>query len=237
MPRSLFAGLVLADISGYSQFVLNSQVSLLHAEELITELLESVTKAARHPLKLNKLIGDAALFYAEASPSEGAVDDIARQAVAFITAFRSKQAELFRRSMGGCGCVACCNVERLRLKVFLHVCDIVEKTVSGSTEIAGAGVILINRLTKNAVAAKEYLMIPAVTAAALTFAPFPRREMRTEEVPDLGPTEVVVFYPEAYGLDRPDIAPFSRTAGTIEAVRLTWTAKARRALRALRGGS
>ncbi|MDP1624483.1 MAG: DUF2652 domain-containing protein [bacterium] len=57
--------LVIADISGYTQFIRSEKMSAVHAEEIIFELLEAVIDHAAYPLTLNKLEGDAALLYAE----------------------------------------------------------------------------------------------------------------------------------------------------------------------------
>ena len=59
--------LVLADISGYTRFVKIHRASILHAEEIVTELMEAVIDAAGPPLILNKLEGDAAFLYAPAT--------------------------------------------------------------------------------------------------------------------------------------------------------------------------
>lgn len=56
------AFIILIDISGYTKFIHKHRVSLIHAERIITELLESVIDASEHPLILNKLQGDAARF-------------------------------------------------------------------------------------------------------------------------------------------------------------------------------
>ena len=60
------AYLILADISGYTRFVKIHRASILHAEEIVTELMEAVIDAAGPPLILNKLEGDAAFLYAPA---------------------------------------------------------------------------------------------------------------------------------------------------------------------------
>ena len=62
--------LVIVDISGYTEFITNRQVSLLHAEQIITELMESVIDRADHPLVVNKLEGDAALLFREFQPGD-----------------------------------------------------------------------------------------------------------------------------------------------------------------------
>ena len=53
-PRENFiklehAALVLVDIGGYTQFIRQRNLSLLHAEEIITQLLESVIDVAEFP--------------------------------------------------------------------------------------------------------------------------------------------------------------------------------------------
>ena len=64
------AVLVLADIGGYTRFIKMHGTSLVHAERIITDLLESVINESEFPLTLNKLEGDAALFYAGAGVQE-----------------------------------------------------------------------------------------------------------------------------------------------------------------------
>ena len=78
------AVVVLADISGYPKFVTLHTMSLLHAEKIITELLEAVIDATSEPLQVNKLEGDAILFYAEAGQSASeTAHDVLDQCLAF----------------------------------------------------------------------------------------------------------------------------------------------------------
>jgi class 3 adenylate cyclase len=82
--------LVLADISGYTRFMRVHTMSLLHAEAIITDLLEAVIDAAEFPLTLSKLEGDAAFLYAtveDDSRVSAAAQDILRQVTAFFEAF------------------------------------------------------------------------------------------------------------------------------------------------------
>ncbi|MBS1248899.1 MAG: hypothetical protein MAG431_00469 [Chloroflexi bacterium] len=58
--------LVIADITGYTDFIKANKTSVLHAEEIISELVEAVIENADYPLELNKLEGDAVLMYADA---------------------------------------------------------------------------------------------------------------------------------------------------------------------------
>ena len=65
--------LVLADISGYTHFSRLHFTSLLHAEEIITELMESILQSAEFPLQVGQLEGDAVLLFVE-SPVGREVD-------------------------------------------------------------------------------------------------------------------------------------------------------------------
>ena len=86
--RLAHAYLVIVDISGYTAFIHEREVSLLHAEQIITELMEAVIDRAAHPLTVNKLEGDAALMFAEVPPGDVAAGrDVLAQAKAFFPAF------------------------------------------------------------------------------------------------------------------------------------------------------
>ena len=54
--------LVLADIGGYTRFMRLHALSVVQAEEIVTELLEALIDRAEHPLRLNKFEGDAAFL-------------------------------------------------------------------------------------------------------------------------------------------------------------------------------
>ena len=79
------AVLVITDISGYTSFIKHRAVSLLHAEAIVTDLLEAVIDRAAHPLAVNKLEGDAALLYAETGVDPApAIRDAVAQIAAFL---------------------------------------------------------------------------------------------------------------------------------------------------------
>ena len=114
--------LVLADISGYTRFMKIHTMSLLHAEAIITDLLEAVIDAAEFPLTLSKLEGDAAFLYAtleDDSRASAAAQDILRQVTAFFEAFRAKEHALI--ACDTCRCEGCNHIAQLKLKAFLHV--------------------------------------------------------------------------------------------------------------------
>ena len=54
--------LVLADISGYTRFTKMHKLSLIHAEYIITQLLECIIDGVENPLALMEIEGDCAYF-------------------------------------------------------------------------------------------------------------------------------------------------------------------------------
>ncbi|HMB56922.1 MAG TPA: DUF2652 domain-containing protein [Arenimonas sp.] len=164
--RLIRAVLVIVDISGYTDFITKREVSLLHAEQIISELLEAMIDRAEHPLILNKLEGDAALMYRDAgSDVQAAVHDVLVQVGLLFDAF-TKSLLRIGEARSNCDCGACANISELRLKAFLHEGEIALKQVRQFEELAGEEVILIHRLLKNHVASHEYVLISDAIARA-----------------------------------------------------------------------
>src|SRR3990172_94323 len=121
--------LVLVDISGYNRFMVSTRTSVLHAQEIIFQLLESVIERSEHPLELNKIEGDAVLLYARTGENHQEVVQAAlRQVTSFFVAFRQKVGEL-TRYRASCFCSACRNIGLLRLKAIMHVGSAVVRSV------------------------------------------------------------------------------------------------------------
>ena len=169
--RLSHAFLVIVDISGYTAFIHERQTSLLHAEQIITELMEAVIDRAAHPLTVNKLEGDAALMYAECEAGDTAAGrDVLAQVKAFFPAF-AECTQRQRSERAGCGCDACQGIEKLRLKAFVHVGELAIKRVRQFEELAGESVILVHRLLKNTVAQREYVLLTEAARAAAALDP------------------------------------------------------------------
>ena len=114
------AVLIVVDISGYTRFITERSLTLQHAEQIISDLLDAVLDQSRHPLILNKLEGDAALMYAEVDVSDPlAGRDLLAQVRAFFPAFRERVSEL-SALRSNCSCDACRNITALSLKAFVH---------------------------------------------------------------------------------------------------------------------
>lgn len=192
------AVIVLADIGGYTKFIKFHETSLLHAERIITDLLESVIGQAEYPLTLNKLEGDAALFYAGAGQNTAAVLRSAFQQVeGFFEAFHKKRDEL--EKVNACPCDACTHVGQLHIKAILHYGEVLLKQVRQFQELAGEPVIVAHRLLKNSAQQSEYILVTeALEQGAGGLRPSGGRRL-VEDCEGIGKVPVVVFDPPAPG--------------------------------------
>jgi len=153
--------IVVLDISGYTRFTRLHRASQLHAEKIIADLLQTMTRATEHPLILNKTEGDALLFYAETGDDETATGrTIVHQVLACFDSFYAELQRLVYDN--GCICDACLQASDLRVKAIVHVDDTVIRDGDGATEISGEGVIVAHRLMKNALAQNEYVLMTRV---------------------------------------------------------------------------
>ncbi|MBX3225337.1 MAG: DUF2652 domain-containing protein [Labilithrix sp.] len=183
--------LVIADIGGYTKFMRVHRINLAHAQYVVAQLLEAVIDGAEPRLKLAKLEGDAAFFYAlapegkkkdEVAAFAGLVGSIRRE-------FLAKRLELETDRV--CNCDSCTQAGQLKLKFVAHVGEVAFQKVKRYTELAGVDVIFVHRLLKNSVPISEYaLMSEPVFQKADAFATFGREA--SEELEGLG--SVTTYY-------------------------------------------
>lgn len=189
--------LIIVDISGYTRFTRLHTTSLLHAEMIITELLETVINQAKYPLTLTKLEGDAAFLYValdeDDQQARAAVQNVTEQVMTFFDAFRSKERELI--ACDACVCEACHNISKLQLKAFLHVGQAAVKQIRQFEELAGEDVIIIHRLMKNTIPAKEYTLMTEAYYDMGGWMDFGTPETRTVDCEGIGEVVVKVYYP------------------------------------------
>jgi class 3 adenylate cyclase len=185
--------LVIVDISGYTAFIRSNRTTLVHAQEAIAQLLESVIDRADHPLRLNKLEGDAAFLYAPlGSDAAAAARDVARQVGGFFPAFHDR-ARALARSRESCPCGACRAIHGLQLKAIVHAGEAAFRRIRQFEELTGEDVIVAHRLLKNSVPRPEYVMMTEAFLRLLPDPGFPRGEPRVEAYDDLGDIPVRVF--------------------------------------------
>jgi len=188
------AVIVLADISGYTRFIKLHGMALVHAESIITELLDSIIEHTGHPLTLNKLEGDAALFYALADADPQAVAESVLQHVnGFFQAFSMRKKEIGVDAL--CNCGACTEVVHLNIKAVVNFGGVVVRQVRQFEEISGTPVIVAHRLLKNSVPLDEYVLLAEDFEHALGRAP-PGGTRITELCEGIG-TVNAAYYPPA----------------------------------------
>jgi class 3 adenylate cyclase len=224
--------LLLADISGYTRFVTLHGASVLHAEEIITKLMEAVLDATAEPLVLNKLEGDAAFLYAPAGENAREVgEQLVRQVLGFFAAFKAQQQALIKAGEGGCVCDACCNIGELKLKTILHSGPVVMKKVRQLEELAGGDVILAHRLLKSRLAAKEFIMMTEKFYEMGGGVPDQTPQSFTDTFEEIGDVKTLVYYPVTAPLTIPTTRRLTRPSGIANGItlyfrpfwrRLTW---------------
>ena len=136
--------LVLADISGYTSFV--AQTEIEHAEKAISILLEAVIETLDDVLTIVKLEGDAVFAYVS--------DDQMRDCAAMLELIDNTY-RLFRDSatalhaQATCPCKACRAIPTLDLKFLIHHGEYIIQQIAGIRDLLGNDVTLLHRLAKN----------------------------------------------------------------------------------------
>jgi len=155
--------LVLADISGFTEFV--AATELEHGPPLIAALLERVIDELAPPLEIQEVEGDAvfALGPDRVLASHVTLLDVLDRAFA---AFKARQREMTADQ--SCTCRACRSVGSLELKIVAHHGRFLRQLVGGRGQVAGSDVILAHRLLKNGLEGKRaYLLLTEAAFAWL----------------------------------------------------------------------
>ena len=189
--------LMIADISGYTEFMVSSELEIEHSQHIISELIQSIITQVEIPLEVSKLEGDAVFLYAIKDSDDYSWDEVAHRIgeklIQFFEAFHDKLDSL--GSCGACKCGACSNTDVLNLKVVVHSGDALFYKIHQFDELSGSDVILVHRLLKNSADNNEYILM---TEDAYTDVAFPQHlkvEKGREEYEHLGEINTLVYYP------------------------------------------
>ncbi len=186
-PKLSGVALLLADISGYTRFMRQPRMSLLHAQALIDRLTTALVKIAERPLALSKIEGDATIFYAMPD-GEATRRAIVDSVPALLTAFAAEQEEI--QSAKLCRCTACEAVDELRIKFVAHAGEAVVSQRGGATDFSGPSVILAYRLLKNSIPVSEYFLMTEPFFEVLTEGERAQLDRRVEHVEGFEPVEI-----------------------------------------------
>ncbi|HDY90024.1 MAG TPA: DUF2652 domain-containing protein [bacterium] len=189
--------LIIADISGYTHFMITNKTTLIHSQVIITELIKTIIKQVKIPLKVSKLEGDAVFTYAvreEDEPSwKYAKNQIGEKLIKFFDMFSEKILELSESNI--CDCNACNNIDKLKIKIIVHSGEALLYQIDKFYELSGVDVIIVHRLLKNSVQSNQYILI---TESAYNEIEFPG-EFKVingeERYDDIGRINICIYFP------------------------------------------
>ncbi|MCI0604477.1 DUF2652 domain-containing protein [bacterium] len=145
--------LIIADISGYTSFMISNRRDLEHSQTIITELLRSIIQLVEIPLEISKLEGDAIFMYLprnlDVLPSLLTKELIGEKLLSFFEVFQTRLSALAESIT--CSCGACKNIHRLTLKIIAHSGEALFYKIGNFLELSGIDVILVHRLLKNSI--------------------------------------------------------------------------------------
>jgi len=151
MPTAL---LFIPDISGYTQFVTNTEIS--HQEHILKELLEILMDSNDLNLELAEVEGDALFYYKinDLPDQESLLKLVRKMYLRFHSHLR------YYDKYRICHCGACEGATGLNLKFVAHTGDISFLTLKGQkSKPHGREVITVHRLLKNKIPSNEYLLL------------------------------------------------------------------------------
>ncbi|MDZ7269290.1 MAG: DUF2652 domain-containing protein [candidate division KSB1 bacterium] len=208
-PATSKAILLIADISGFTRFMRLHRMAISHAKQIVVRLLQSIISASTPPLTLAELEGDAAFFYALSAGEKDLPQTLAAVKTQIPQFFRSFYQALYQtRDLRLCVCEACMRVEELRLKIVMHAGDIAIARIEKFEKLFGLDVILVHRLLKNPLPAREYILMTREVYRQLDGFHELQPEKCRVDCEGIGRVETLVFYPppELTGLPSTPVA-------------------------------
>lgn len=153
--------LVLADISGYTPFMVAHHKTLRHSQMIITELLETLMKQVDVPLQMSRVEGDALFLYAikpdDPEAWKNRSVDLLERLLGMFQIFAERLVEIGAFSV--CRCDACANVGHLELKIIVHSGEALFGDIGEYPTLSGVDVIVVHRLAKNSVEEDQYVLL------------------------------------------------------------------------------
>jgi hypothetical protein len=211
------ARLVIADIGGYTRFMKVHRINLAHAQHIVARLLEAVIDGAGRKLKLAKLEGDAAFFYAEMPVKP---EDQKRALVNIRNAFLRRRDELAINRL--CTCDGCTQAGDLKLKFVAHLGEVAFQKVKRYTELAGVDVILVHRLLKNSVPISEYVLMSEQLKESIAPALGVETSAIEEDLEGLGKTTTYYVEIDALAGEHAVLVQRSFLGKLVNWLRMTW---------------
>ncbi len=210
----------IADISGYTAFMLKNQTDYAHGTLVIMQLMECLIKKVSLPLEISKLEGDAIFFYLtkEHMPKEFKANPLlfGKKIIELFTVFSHKLQELI--SSTPCKCGGCSNIHQLNLKIISHYGKAAMTKIGGFQELSGVDVIIPHRLLKNNIKEKRYLLMTEPVYHQIHLPSDGKIAESTEQDKDLGTIHVFVYYPqvEEMVIEKKKLSPLENLRGHVK---------------------
>jgi hypothetical protein len=196
-PRVERLLLILADISGYTKFMLASQVALIHGQQVITALIESILAEVEIPLEVKEIQGDAVFLYAVRPRDDEAwqevTAEIGRKLLRFFEVFSAVLVAESESSL--CRCAVCNHLHELKLKIIVHSGDALFHSIDDVADVSGVDVILAHRLLKNSVDSDEYILMTESAYRDLRFPSELEIHKSSEEYEGFGSVATFIHLP------------------------------------------
>lgn len=195
MPDEMF--FFIADISGYTQYMVRNQMEHDHGVLMINELMSALVKQVALPMRISKLEGDAIFLYlpyaeisAEMRKEPGLLTE---KILRFFTTFQRKLKAM--QEVGVCDCGACANLSSLNIKIIAHFGLASMVKIGPFMELSGVDVILVHRLLKNQVQEHRYLLLTEAAYQKLKLPVQGKLEQSEESDKDIGKIKTYVYFP------------------------------------------
>ena len=107
----------IADISGYTRFIVSNEKEMVHSQIIIRDLINTIISEIKAPMQLIRLEGDAIFLYVDKGDPlvrwELVQPTLLDILITFFRVFSNKITELTLHKI--CTCNACSNVDQLKL--------------------------------------------------------------------------------------------------------------------------
>ncbi len=166
----MYGHLIIADISGYTQFLTSSELE--HANGIIGDLLNAVIAAVQAPFSVSSIEGDAVFMYGT-MPDDMSGQTVLESVEMLYCAFASSLETMTLNTT--CTCNACVNISSLGLKIVMHCGEYAMSEIAGRETLSGPDVILAHRLLKNSIKEQtgidDYMLVTQQCVDDLDVAP------------------------------------------------------------------
>jgi 2-polyprenyl-3-methyl-5-hydroxy-6-metoxy-1,4-benzoquinol methylase len=186
----------IADISGYTRFIVSNEKEMVHSQIIVRDLITTIISEIKAPMQVIRLEGDAIFLYVDKNDPlvrwELVQATLLETLITFFRVFSNKITELTLHKI--CNCNACNYVDQLKLKIVAHSGKTMFFNINDILELSGTAPILIHRLLKNSVTSNEYVLM---TESALEDLMVAREdvELGSESYDELGTINTFIYYP------------------------------------------